>query len=350
MGRPPCCDENGLKKGPWTPEEDQMLIDYLTSHGHGSWRSLPKLAGLNRCGKSCRLRWTNYLRPDIKRGKFSEDEERMIINLHSVLGNKWSRIATHLPGRTDNEIKNFWNTCLRKKLLKLGIDPETHKPRMDMNHLMNLSQLLSSAQFGNSTVNASPWESALKLQADAAQLAKLQLLQNLLQVISTTSTTTTSSLPHPDQINRTTSISGLLGSHQTQNLNPFLGLFSGTNTMVQNPGFVPQDKGSQVPVLNHSWPSIDQGGVDGDHDHLDFKTNISNYDRLISENPIPELVSPSPGTSGSNQMESNKSDHDHQAYMSAQSSPTSNMFEAWDKLMDDEASESYWKDILEYVL
>ncbi|EXC38429.1 Transcription factor [Morus notabilis] len=121
MGRSPCCDEkSGLKKGPWTPEEDKKLIDYIATNGHGCWRSLPKLAGLNRCGKSCRLRWTNYLRPDIKRGKFSEEEERIIINLHSVLGNKWSKIATHLPGRTDNEIKNFWNTYLRKKLLQMG--------------------------------------------------------------------------------------------------------------------------------------------------------------------------------------------------------------------------------------
>lgn len=90
MGRSPCCsDEANLKKGPWTPEEDQKLVDYINKHGHGSWRTLPKHAGLNRCGKSCRLRWANYLRPDIKRGKFSEEEERIIINLHSVLGNKY---------------------------------------------------------------------------------------------------------------------------------------------------------------------------------------------------------------------------------------------------------------------
>lgn len=91
MGRTPfACssDENGLKKGPWTPEEDRILVDYIQKHGHGSWRALPKHAGLNRCGKSCRLRWTNYLRPDIKRGKFSEEEEQLIINLHAVLGNK----------------------------------------------------------------------------------------------------------------------------------------------------------------------------------------------------------------------------------------------------------------------
>ncbi|GFP98197.1 myb-related protein myb4 [Phtheirospermum japonicum] len=90
MGRSPCCDKIGLKKGPWTPEEDQKLLAYIEEHGHGSWRALPTKAGLQRCGKSCRLRWTNYLRPDIKRGKFSLQEEQTIIQLHALLGNRWS--------------------------------------------------------------------------------------------------------------------------------------------------------------------------------------------------------------------------------------------------------------------
>ncbi|KAL8502259.1 hypothetical protein ACS0TY_021399 [Phlomoides rotata] len=98
---------------------------------------------LQRCGKSCRLRWTNYLRPDIKRGRFSFEEEETIIQLHSVLGNKWSSIAARLPGRTDNEIKNYWNTHIRKRLLRMGIDPVTHAPRLD--HL-DLSSLLNSTQ------------------------------------------------------------------------------------------------------------------------------------------------------------------------------------------------------------
>ncbi|KAK8945712.1 Transcription factor MYB39 [Platanthera guangdongensis] len=141
MGRSPCCDEDGVKKGPWTSEEDQKLVQYIENHGHGSWRHLPKSAGLNRCGKSCRLRWTNYLRPDIKRGKFSEEEERLIIHLHSVLGNKWSAIATRLPGRTDNEIKNHWNTHLKKKLLLMGIDPVTHRTRSDLLQLIPAYQI-----------------------------------------------------------------------------------------------------------------------------------------------------------------------------------------------------------------
>ncbi|CAA7054657.1 unnamed protein product [Microthlaspi erraticum] len=147
MGRAPCCEKNGLKKGPWTSEEDQKLVDYIQKHGYGNWRTLPKNAGLQRCGKSCRLRWTNYLRPDIKRGRFSFEEEETIIQLHSFLGNKWSAIAARLPGRTDNEIKNFWNTHIRKKLLRMGIDPVTHSPRLD---LLDISSILASSLYNSS--------------------------------------------------------------------------------------------------------------------------------------------------------------------------------------------------------
>nr|AUS89408.1 MYB domain protein 41 [Sesuvium portulacastrum] len=142
MGRHSCCYKQKLRKGLWSPEEDDKLLRHITQYGHGCWSSVPKLAGLaetaslsvqtarglQRCGKSCRLRWINYLRPDLKRGAFSQEEENLIIELHAVLGNKWSQIAAQLPGRTDNEIKNLWNSCLKKKLRQRGIDPNTHKP------------------------------------------------------------------------------------------------------------------------------------------------------------------------------------------------------------------------------
>ncbi|KAF8378707.1 hypothetical protein HHK36_030056 [Tetracentron sinense] len=211
MGRSPCCENLGLKKGPWTPGEDQKLLAYIEEFGHGSWRALPAKAGLKRCGKSCRLRWTNYLRPDIKRGKFTSQEEQTIIQLHALLGNRtvngflnlqliscdlrlsvallcslslslslftglncgclllsryhfflrWSAIATHLPKRTDNEIKNFWNTHLKKRLAKMGIDPVTHKPKSD-----TLSVVDGQSKYEANLSHMAQWESA-RLEAEA---------------------------------------------------------------------------------------------------------------------------------------------------------------------------------------
>lgn len=89
MGRSPCCEKAHTNKGAWTKEEDDRLIAYIKAHGEGCWRSLPKAAGLLRCGKSCRLRWINYLRPDLKRGNFTQHEDDLIIKLHSLLGNRY---------------------------------------------------------------------------------------------------------------------------------------------------------------------------------------------------------------------------------------------------------------------
>lgn len=136
MGRAPCCEKMGLKKGPWSPEEDNILISYIQNNGHSNWRALPKLAGLLRCGKSCRLRWMNYLRPDIKRGNFTKEEEDSIIQLHENLGNRWSAIAAKLAGRTDNEIKNIWHTHLKKKLENYQ-PPQNSKRQSKINHDSN---------------------------------------------------------------------------------------------------------------------------------------------------------------------------------------------------------------------
>ncbi|KAI4350896.1 hypothetical protein L6164_005301 [Bauhinia variegata] len=120
-------DDNELRRGPWTLEEDTMLTQYIAKHGEGSWNLLAKRSGLRRTGKSCRLRWLNYLKPDVKRGNLTPQEQLLILELHSKWGNRWSKIAQHLPGRTDNEIKNYWRTRVQKKARHLKIDADSRE-------------------------------------------------------------------------------------------------------------------------------------------------------------------------------------------------------------------------------
>ncbi|OAY80291.1 Transcription factor MYB86 [Ananas comosus] len=132
MGHHTCCNQQKVKRGLWSPEEDEKLIRYITTHGYGCWSEVPEKAGLQRCGKSCRLRWINYLRPDIRRGRFTEAEEKLIISLHEIVGNRWAHIASHLPGRTDNEIKNYWNSWIKKKLRKPTTPSSTSPPGAEL--------------------------------------------------------------------------------------------------------------------------------------------------------------------------------------------------------------------------
>ncbi|XP_062215791.1 transcription factor MYB2-like [Phragmites australis] len=121
-----------LRRGPWTVEEDLLLVNYVATHGEGRWNSLARSAGLKRTGKSCRLRWLNYLRPDLRRGNITPQEQLLILELHSRWGNRWSKIAQHLPGRTDNEIKNYWRTRVQKhaKQLKCDVNSQQFKDVM----------------------------------------------------------------------------------------------------------------------------------------------------------------------------------------------------------------------------
>ncbi|GMH13800.1 hypothetical protein Nepgr_015641 [Nepenthes gracilis] len=132
MGRAPCCDKTNVKKGPWSPDEDAKLKAYIDQFGTGgNWIALPQKIGLKRCGKSCRLRWLNYLRPNIKHGGFTEEEDNIICSLYISIGSRWSIIAAQLPGRTDNDIKNYWNTKLKKKLLGRRKQPGLYHQKDD---------------------------------------------------------------------------------------------------------------------------------------------------------------------------------------------------------------------------
>ncbi|KAF8104255.1 hypothetical protein N665_0176s0065 [Sinapis alba] len=169
MGRATWFDADGTKRGGWTEEEDQKLVAYINEYGIGDWRFIPHKAGLHRCGKSCRLRWFNYLRPGVKKGKFTPEEDEAIINFQSILGNRWAAIAQQMPGRSDNDIKNHWNSCLKKRLERNEIDQMTHQP------IINLAVKTPSfntycGNSSSSTVSPSPSFSSSSSSSGSAHL------------------------------------------------------------------------------------------------------------------------------------------------------------------------------------
>ncbi|OAY49387.1 transcription factor DUO1 [Manihot esculenta] len=117
-----------IRKGPWKAEEDEVLINHVQRYGARDWSSIRSKGLLQRTGKSCRLRWVNKLRPNLKNGcKFSMEEERVVIELQAQFGNKWAKIATYLPGRTDNDVKNFWSSRQKRlaRILQTSATPSS---------------------------------------------------------------------------------------------------------------------------------------------------------------------------------------------------------------------------------
>ncbi|GAB4838207.1 hypothetical protein Ancab_027737 [Ancistrocladus abbreviatus] len=230
MGRAPCCDKANVKKGPWSPEEDVKLKAYIEKYGTGgNWIALPQKIGLKRCGKSCRLRWLNYLRPNIKHGGFTEEEDNIICSLYISIGSRWSIIAAQLPGRTDNDIKNYWNTKLKKKLLgrrkqpnlsRFLADPkdgkttsgdgESYTPTLSNSALerLQLHMQLQSLQNPVSFNNPALWPKLYPLQE--------KMLQNLQ---SMNHGTTSPLLPHSPQRTARESINGSISSESSMAFN-----------------------------------------------------------------------------------------------------------------------------------
>ncbi|XP_076954036.1 myb-related protein 306-like [Bidens hawaiensis] len=268
MGRPPCCDKSEVKKGPWTPEEDIIIVSYIQEHGPGNWKSVPTNTGLLRCSKSCRLRWTNYLRPGIKRGNFTDQEEKMIIHLQALLGNRWAAIASYLPQRTDNDIKNYWNTHLKKKINMIQ-----NNSSEDKNH--HLSRDLNSSLSSEISISKGKWERRLQTDIHMAKqaLSEALSLDNLPE--------SSSSMLPPPQMNNSTST-------YTSSAENIARLLPNWIKNPKNPSHASLESSDTTETKNSLKEQFPSPSIETFGNSLQFGLNNSNYS---SNSEVSQLVS-----------------------------------------------------------
>nr|AKV71957.1 R2R3-MYB protein [Rehmannia glutinosa] len=114
-------------RGQWTTDEDRHLIHLVEKYGERKWSVIAQMLK-GRIGKQCRERWHNHLRPDIKKDLWTEEEEKILIETHAKVGNKWAEIAKSLPGRMENSIKNHWNATKRRQFSRRNCRTKWPKP------------------------------------------------------------------------------------------------------------------------------------------------------------------------------------------------------------------------------